>query len=210
MKKILALGMLGLMIAAAFALGTSATFRDYRVNRSLHIDVVTDDSELIDLTPVQPYAYINDRGKLVIDFSKNNPNWPGNPNSPYFNASWNNTDLGSGLSKGSRYNFDEIFNVSNHLWEDMNITVRVVSSSSNIRFYNPDGKIYVTGTSNKPIDSDSAVSYDAKDVCFVLTPGDAVSIGMEINAGQESYDATITIYAYPEGDEDFVCGPGGV
>lgn len=82
MKKILALGMLGgLMIAAAFALGTSATFRDYRAQRSTHIAVVPDDSELIDLTPVQPYAYLNDGGQLVIDFSKDNPpNWPGNDN----------------------------------------------------------------------------------------------------------------------------------
>jgi len=205
LKKLLALGMLGLLVAFAMALGTSATFRDYKASRSVHIEVVADDLELVDLTPAQPYAYINGDGKLVIDFSKDNPNWPGNPDSDYYRPGWNET-TGIGVSPDSRYNFDHVFNVSNHLWEDMNITVRV-RSSGKILFYNEDEKIFKTGTNIKPRNSDTAHTYQADDVCFVLQPGESIGIGMDIFGGYEgSYNDTITIQAWPEGEEPFNCG----
>jgi len=206
MKKLLALGMLGLMIAAAFALGTSATFRDYRSQRSSHIAVVTDDAELIDLTPVQPYAYINGGGQLVIDFSENNPHWPGH-NDP---ANWYDEDenpLGSGLSPQSRYNFDHVFNVSNHLWENKDIIVRVTSSDSGkVAFYDPGKNMREVGSNVKPYNSDTAVG----DVCFVLAPGQALGIGMELAAGNSlgSYDVTITVQAWPADNAPITCGSG--
>ncbi|MDI3475330.1 MAG: hypothetical protein PWQ95_1058 [Thermococcaceae archaeon] len=198
--------MLGLMIAAAFALGTSATFRDYRVQRSSHIAVVTDDTELIDLTPVQPYAYINDGGQLVVDFSENNINWPGH-NDP---ANWYDEEkhpLGSGLSPQSRYNFDHVFNVSNHLWENKVILVRVTSSDSGkVSFYDPTGHMTETDGTAEPYNSDTAVG----DVCFYLEPGEALGIGMELAAGNTlgSYDVTITVQAWPADNAPITCGGG--
>ena len=50
LKKVLALGMLGLLVAFAAALATSATFSDYNASRSVHWTIVTDDTELIDQT----------------------------------------------------------------------------------------------------------------------------------------------------------------
>ncbi len=212
MKKILALGMLGLMIAAAFALGTSATFRDYRAQRSTHIAVVSDEDELIDLTPVQPYAYINDGGQLVIDFSYWNPNWPG-----WENDSWwmevGGIDgpiyvpyKGLGLSPQSRYNFDEVFNVSNHLWEQETIVVRVVSSDpSTVSFYEPNGNMYATNGGGQPYNSDTAVG----DVCFYLDPGEALGVGMELNVNGnpwETLNVTVTIEAWPADEAPIVCG----
>lgn len=125
MKKILALGMLGLMIAAAFALGTSATFGDFEATRSAHIAVVADDEELIDLTPVQPYAYITNGGQLVIDLSSHNGNWNSNP--------------GEGVSPNSTYVFEEVFGISNDLWEGTSICTRITySGSGGILFFEGD------------------------------------------------------------------------
>ncbi|ASJ10395.1 hypothetical protein A3L12_03305 [Thermococcus sp. P6] len=210
MKKIFALGMLGLVFAAAFALGTSATFRDYRVQRSVHIAVVPDDSELIDLTPVQPYAYLNDGGQLVIDFSMNNPNWPGHENeswATYQGELDGYTGRGIGLSPQSRYNFDEVFNVSNHLWEGEPIVVEVTSSNAGmVSFYNPDGMMYNTNGGGVPYNSDTAVG----DVCFYLAPGEALGVGMELAAPNTlgSYDVDINVQAWPASDAPFTCGGG--
>ncbi len=198
------------MIAAAFALGTSATFRDYRAQRSTHIAVVPDDSELIDLTPVQPYAYLNDGGQLVIDFSKDNPpNWPGNDNgsdwAEYQGELDGYTGRGIGLSPQSRYNFDEVFNVSNHLWENETIVVRITSSDPGmVSFYSPDELMYNTNGGGVPYNSDTAVG----DVCFYLEPGQALGVGMELAASNTlgGYDVDINIQAWPADDAPFTCG----
>jgi len=203
MKKLLALGMLGLMVAAAFALGTSATFRDYRVQRSSHIAVVSDDAELIDLTPVQPYAYINQGGQLVIDFSENNPNWPGHSDKTW----WDNgtPSKGIGLSPQSRYNFDHVFNVSNHLWENKVIIVEVISSDpGRVSFYDNTEHMWEVGTGTKPHNSDTA----AGAVCFYLEPGQALGVGMELAAGNTlgNYNVTITVKAWPADKAPITCG----
>lgn len=114
------LGILGAMVALSLVIGVSATFSDYNADRSVHWNITTDDTELIDLKPIQPYAYIADNGELVVDFSPENPNYPG---------------YGDGISPASEYNFDEVFAVSNHLWEDMWIVVRVTSSDTHVEFY---------------------------------------------------------------------------
>ncbi|AIF70247.1 hypothetical protein PAP_09345 [Palaeococcus pacificus DY20341] len=204
MKKVLALGILGILVAFAFALGTSATFRDYRAQRSSHIAVVADDVELIDLHPGQPYAYINYRGKLVIDFSMNNPNWPGWEDPDWWD---NETPIrGLGLSPQSRYNFDHVFYVSNDLWENVTIVVEVISSDpGTFSFYDPTKNMYVTGTNTKPYNSDTA----AGDVCFVLAPGEELGVGMELATGGfglGDFYGNVTIKAWPLGDQPFVCG----
>ena len=181
MKKVLALGMLGLLLAFAVALGTSATFSDYDASRSVHWTIVADDVELIDLTPVQPYAYINETtGKLVIDFSSSNPNYPG---------------YGDGISPASEYNFDEVFNVSNHLWEDVSIVVVINSSLSSVEFYGHQGGVYrLTGTPATASDSAAQV------VCLILNPGDAKSIGIDLSANGDhpgnDWNGKMTIKAY--------------
>jgi len=203
LKKVLALGMLGLLLAFAVALGTSATFRDYRAVRSVHIKITTDDAELIDLTPVQPYAYINGTGHLVIDFSSSNPNWPG-----HNNINW--TGKGLGISPQSRYNFDEVFNVSNDLWDEVNITVEVISSDPNkITFYDPTSNMWKVNASGQPYNSDTS----SGDVCFVLTPGEALGVGMELaNMGLGDHNVEITIKAWPyDSAPDYLpneCGGG--
>ncbi len=54
MRKNLALGIFGLLVAFGLVLGgAGANFRDYNADRSVHWNIVTDDNELIDLTPIQ-------------------------------------------------------------------------------------------------------------------------------------------------------------
>ena len=190
MKKVLALGMLGLLLAFAVALGTSATFSDYNASRSVHWYIVPDDVEFIDLNPLQPYAYIdNDTGMLVIDFSANNPNYPG---------------YGDGISPASEYNFDEVFEVSNDLWEETPIVVLVTSSDSKIDLYGEEGLVFkVPYNEEEPLaeDSDSAVG----EICFVVQPGDAVWVGIDLEADGDDpgdqWNETITIKAWRQGTE---------
>jgi len=84
-------------IGVLLAFGIGADFSDYTAQRSVHIAIVADDQEFIDLKPMQPYAYINEAGMLVIDFSENNPNYAGG---------------GKGISPNSEYNFDKVFGVA--------------------------------------------------------------------------------------------------
>jgi hypothetical protein len=191
MKKGLAIGILGLLLVATLLIGTSATFRDYRAQRSTHIAVVADDVELVDLRPGQPYAYINEIGKLTIDFSVTNPNYP-----------WEGE--GQGLSPQSRYNFDHVFYVSNHLWENVTIVVEVISPEPGLlSFYNPDGLMYGVGTTSRPYNSDTAIG----DVCFYLLPGEELGVGLELapDVLGDHYN-NITIKAWPAGEEPIDCG----
>jgi hypothetical protein len=100
MKKLA--GILLLIVGLALAVGAGANFRYYQADRTITVNITTDDNELIDLDPVQPYAYLNN-GKLTIEISPNNPNYPG---------------YGDGMSHNTTYVFEEMFNVSNDLWEN--------------------------------------------------------------------------------------------
>ncbi|MBO8175763.1 MAG: DUF1102 domain-containing protein [Thermococcus sp.] len=190
MKKVkkLALGIFGLLVAFGLVLGAGANFSDYNASRSVHWTIVTDDTELIDLTPLQPYAYINDGGVLVIDFSANNPNWPGQ-------------GYGTGISPASEYNFDEVFEVSNDLWENMTIVVRITSSNTHVEFYGHEGGVHEVSDGSLATASDSA----DEDVCFVLGPGEAKKIGIDLSANGDSpgdvWEETMTIKAYRLGTE---------
>lgn len=102
MKKIA--GILLLVVGLTLTIGAGANFRYYEAERGITVDIVADDDELIDLTPIQPYAYLNN-GKLTVEISPNNPNYPG---------------YGQGMSTNTTYVFEEMFNVSNELWENNN------------------------------------------------------------------------------------------
>ena len=174
-------------MAFGLVLGAGANFRDYNADRSVHWDIVADDNELIDLTPIQPYAYINEAGVLVVDISPDNPNWPG---------------YGNGLSPNSEYNFDEVFEVSNDLWEDnMTIVVRITSDNTAIQFYGADYDVHDSATGGIIYASDMATS----DVCFVVGSGDAVKVGMDFDVGNDpvntTQNAAVHIEAYRLGTE---------
>ncbi len=179
-------GLLGMIAALAIVLGVGANFSDYNADRSAHWTIVTDDTELIDLEPIQPYAYIGDDGLLRIDFSANNPNYPG---------------YGDGISPASEYNFDEVFAVSNDLWERFPIVVRVTSNNTHVEFYGHEGGVYAVDGGQLATASDSA----RDDVCFVVGPGEAMKIGMDLSANGnnpgEMWDVTMTVKAYRIGTE---------
>ncbi len=117
-------------IVAVSLLGLGADFRSYDAERNFTVAIVADDQEFIDLTPIQPYAYINVDGKIYFDFSQYNPNYPGG---------------GKGVSPNTTYAFDKVFKVSNDLWEGdsgYNGICVEVSASGNVarilKLYSPD------------------------------------------------------------------------
>ena len=103
MNKLIGLAIL--LIGMMLAVGAGATFRYYEADRSITVAIVADDNEFIDLTPAQPYAYLNN-GKLTIEISTKN-------------QKYNETlGFGRGLSPNTTYVFEHMFNVSNELWEN--------------------------------------------------------------------------------------------
>ncbi len=118
-------------LIAISLLGLGADFRSYDAQRTFTVAVVADDQEFIDLTPIQPYAYINEDGKIYFDFSKFNPNYPGG---------------GKGVSPNTTYAFDKVFKVSNDLWPNDSgyengicIQVSVSGNAESIlKLYSPD------------------------------------------------------------------------
>ncbi|CAB50385.1 DUF1102 domain-containing protein [Pyrococcus abyssi] len=193
------LAIFGLVATFGLVLGVGANFRDYNASRSVHWDIVADDSELIDLTPIQNYSYIDENGKLVIDFSPGNPNYPG---------------YGNGVSPSSEYNFDEVFGVSNHLWENLPIVVEINSTNSHIELYGADGNVYSAYDGNLASASDSARDW----VCFVVQPEDMVKVGMDLSANGDSpgdtWTGSLKIRAYRLGTEPAYlvgkCGQGPI
>ncbi|AEA47430.1 DUF1102 domain-containing protein [Archaeoglobus veneficus] len=115
-------GIILLAVATLFAMGVGADFASYNADRSVHVAVVADDQELINLNPKQPYAYIdNETGKLVIDISDSNPNWQ--------------DGFGEGISPDAKYAFDCMFEISNDLWENVTINVTISSDNQFIQLY---------------------------------------------------------------------------
>jgi len=178
------LGAIMVALGILMVLGVGADFADYTASRSAHIAVVADDQELIDLTPMQPYAYIDDRGVLVIDFSANNPN--------YQNESLNPGWWGIGISPDSRYNFNDVFNVSNDLWDNVTILVTISSSNPFVELYTHNEESLEGAWS-----SDSAL----QEISFYVYPGGEVSVGMHLmgwaNDAGDWLNGTLTIHAEP-------------
>ncbi|AEC52105.1 hypothetical protein PNA2_1190 [Pyrococcus sp. NA2] len=146
----IALFLAGLMLAV----GAGANFRYFEASRDVTVAIVSDDNELIDLTPTQPYAYLNN-GKLTVEISPNNPNYPG---------------YGDGLSTDSIYVFEEMFEVSNELWENEN----------------GDYPICVTIKAEAPVevfagDYDSPIAGPDTQISFTVYHGDPVPVGMIFN-----------------------------
>ncbi|WP_457752232.1 DUF1102 domain-containing protein [Thermococcus sp.] len=171
MKKILGLVILmaGLLIAVT---ASSANFAYFHADRTAHIQVVPDDNELIDLEPLQPYAYINENGMLVVDLSHNNANWE--------------DGFGEGVSPNSTYVFEEVFGVSNHLWEETPICMNVTySGNGGVLFFTDN---YVPGeTTGKT------------NLYMTVQPGEVVKVGMIINSNDidagSAINGNIAFYA---------------
>ncbi|NHW23429.1 MAG: DUF1102 domain-containing protein [Archaeoglobales archaeon] len=197
------IGMLLLSAAVLVVLGIGADFSDYTAQRSVHIAIVADDQEFINLEPIQPYAYINSAGVLVIDFSENNPNYQGG---------------GKGISPKSEYNFDKVFGVSNDIWKNDseygNIIVTIRSDNSSVELYCKDNPASPTGNicySNRiggivAYNSDTASTF----ITFCLAPGDVKEIGMDLTGPTSVSTAwlngTLSIHAEP--DYNNACGGG--
>ncbi len=161
-------GVVMLLAALVLAMKIGADFASYEAERSVHIAVVADDQELIDLTPVEPYAYIDsETGKLFVDISENNPKYK---------------DGGKGISPDSVYEFDCMFEVSNHLWEDKAIKVTISSDNEKIQVYSATGQ------------ADSTTE-------FTVDNGESVCVGIKINAEGnvpgDSIQGRLTIHAEP-------------
>lgn len=152
MKKIIGIFLLiaGIVVAVG---ASSANFAYFEASRDVHINVVPDDLELIDLEPMQPYAYLNSNGELVIKLNEHNSNWQ--------------DGFGKGVSPDSIYAFEEVFGVSNHLWEeDMDICVTVSYSGG-------EGVSFFTG--NYTGEGDDTLT-------FTVPHGGVVPVGMIINS----------------------------
>jgi|Deesub1362A_J573_1020465.scaffolds.fasta_scaffold00221_40 hypothetical protein len=150
MNKLLGLMLLlaGLIVVTA----TSADFAYFNADRQVKIAIVPDDVELIDLKPIQPYAYITQNGMLVIDLSEYNGNWV--------------DGYGMGVSPDSLYVFERVFGVSNHLWEDVPICMSIgYDGPEELTFFVGE----YTGTSGDTIE-------------VTINPGEVVEIGMAINS----------------------------
>ncbi|AIY90550.1 DUF1102 domain-containing protein [Geoglobus acetivorans] len=177
MNKIIYLVMFS--IAIALVSGLSADFRMYHAERNFTIAIVTDDQELIDLTPNQPYAFIDsDNGELIVRFDAENENYPG---------------YGKGVSPDSRYVFDDVFCVSNDLWEE-NMTIGMdIDLSSELQGI---VKIYSDKSDEGNTDPANATS----NLHVVIENGDKACIGFVIDTtGIKTGDYTgeMTMHAYP-------------
>lgn len=167
-------GLAILMIGMLLAVGAGANFRYYEADRSASFDVVADDNELIDLTALQPYATYNN-GKLYIDISEYNLNRP----------QWG----GVGMSPNTTYVFEEMFEVSNELWEnnrtDYPICVTIKTSHPNVQIFAGDYASPIAG----PADT----------ITFTVYHGDPIPIGMifdNTDSNMQSYQFQMSIEAY--------------
>ncbi|AFK22208.1 DUF1102 domain-containing protein [Pyrococcus sp. ST04] len=146
----IALFLAGLMLAV----GAGANFRYFEASRDVNVAIVADDNELIDLTPLQPYVYLNN-GKMTVEISSNHPDYPG---------------YGAGLSPDTIYVFEEMFEVSNELWEneggDYPICVTIKAD---------EGVKLFTGSYDNPTAGPS------DQIKFTVYHNDPVKVGMIFN-----------------------------
>ena len=142
------------MVGMLLAVGAGANFRYYSADRQASFDVVTDDNELIDLTALQPYVTY-DAGELYVDISNNNPHYP--------------EGAGQGMSPNTTYVFEEMFEVSNELWENDNesypicVTIKTGDENPVLLFAGEYGNETVG---------------PAHTITFTVTHGNPIPIGM--------------------------------
>lgn len=178
MNKLLGLAIL--MIGMLLAVGAGANFRYYSADRQASFDVVSDDNELIDLTALQPYVTY-DAGKLYVDISQYNPNHPDGG--------------GAGMSPNTTYVFEEMFQVSNELWEnnETNYPICVTIKTEH------EGVTIFAGTYEDPIAGPS------NNIQFTVEHGDPIPVGIifnNYNSTEGSYQFQMSIEA-----QAGACGP---
>ncbi|NJE49396.1 DUF1102 domain-containing protein [Thermococcus sp. 9N3] len=151
MNKLFGLALL--MVGMLLAVGAGANFRYYSADRQASFDVVSDDNELIDLTALQPYVTY-DTGKLYVQLNKYNTNRP--------------EGGGEGMSPNTTYVFEEMFQVSNELWENDNgsypICVTIKTAHADVLIF--------AGTYDSPI------AGPAHNINFTVTHGNPIPVGM--------------------------------
>ena len=140
---------------------------NYNSERTYRIAVVSEDQELIKLTPAQPYAYIGKDGKLYVEITESNPNFPG---------------YGSGLSPDTVYAFDCVFRVKNALWGNQTIFFTINSSSPSIMVYSPNDSHV-----NSPETATMSMVFPLKwkeEVCvgMVFNLSGTTEVGVRVNA----------------------------
>ncbi len=165
MKK--AIGLLLLIVGLTLTVSAGANFRYYKADRKMTVNITADDNEFIDLKPLQNYSYLNN-GKLLIDISPNNPNYP--------------SGGGVGMSHNSTYVFEEVFEVSNELWEnskgDFPICVTIsVPTNSGVEVF--AGTYYNNGT--------ASIANPGTQIQFVVQHGTPVKVGLVFNNTCESF-----------------------
>ena len=141
------------MVGMLLAVGAGANFRYYSADRQASFDVVSDDNELIDLTALQPYVTY-DAGKMYVDISQYNPNHP--------------TGGGMGMSPNTTYVFEEMFQVSNELWEnnETNYPICVTIKTQH------DDVLIFAGTYDNPI------AGPGHNIQFTVEHGDPIPVGI--------------------------------
>ncbi|NJE62014.1 DUF1102 domain-containing protein [Thermococcus sp. 21S7] len=165
-------GLAILMIGMLLAVGAGANFRYYSADRSASFDIVSDDNELIDLTAMQPYVKYSD-GKIYVDISSSNSNRP---------------DYGGlGLSPNTTYVFEEMFEVSNELWEnnqsDYPICVKINTNHEQLKVFAGD--------------YDNMTAGPGSNIKFTVYHGHPIKVGMIFDTtnatlGSEQFTMTIT------------------
>jgi len=168
------------MVGLLLTVGAGANFRYYSADRQASFDVVSDDNELIDLTALQPYVTY-DAGKLYVDISQYNPNHP--------------TDGGNGMSPNTTYVFEEMFHVSNELWENNETSYPICVTIKTQH----EGVTIFAGTYEEP------VAGPASNIQFTVEHGDPIPIGMIFN----NYNVSMGSYQFQMSIEAVAgaCGP---
>jgi hypothetical protein len=172
MNKLIGLALL--LIGMVLAVGAGANFRYYEAERDITVAIVADDNELIDLTPIQPYARLSG-GKLYIDIGQYNPNRP----------AWG----GTGLSPNTTYVFEEMFEVSNDLWENNKTAYPICVTISVAGAY--DVEIFAG-------DYDAPTAGPSDSITFTVNHGSPVKIGFifdNTNMSLGSYQTQMNIEA---------------
>jgi hypothetical protein len=141
----------------------------HKTDRGVIIAVITDDQSLLQIIPNSPYAYIGGDGKMRIEITAENPNFP---------------SKGYGIGTSSEYAFDCVFYVKNALWENRDISFTINSTSPNVLVYSPNSETHKT--------PDNAARY----LKFPVGWGEKICVGMvfRMGDGEEvgvTLDATI-------------------